>query len=182
MRFLIDCDLGFRFIGSLSFPDIGYFRDVDVQHQLTNILYLYSVSYPAIGYRQGMHELLAPLYYAVDYDSISDNTNLEDLGLKEMCSRTWVAADAWALFLSVMHGVSRWYEWREGEHADSATKPSLFANHVQLNPDGKVDLKPYVAPIVQTCNHIQGNLLRSVDPILWKKLQGAGIEPQIYGM
>jgi TBC1 domain family protein 5 len=153
-----------------------------VQYQLTNILYLYSVLVPAIGYRQGMHELLAPLYYAVDYDSISDITNLEDLELKEMCSRTWVAADAWALFLSVMRAVSRWYEWREGEDALGAAKSWPLANHIQLNPDGKVDLKPYVAPIVQVCNHIQGTLLRTVDPILWKKLQGAGIEPQIYGM
>jgi TBC1 domain family member 5 len=166
----------------ISFPDIGYFRDVDVQYQLTNILYLYSVSVPAIGYRQGMHELLAPLFYAVDYDSISDNTNLDDWELKEMCSRTWVAADAWALFLHVMHGVSRWYEWREIEDETGAAKSSAFVNHVQFNPDGKVDLKSYVAPIVQACNHLQGSLLRSVDPLLWKKLQATGIEPQIYGM
>ncbi|KIM80775.1 hypothetical protein PILCRDRAFT_9217 [Piloderma croceum F 1598] len=165
-----------------TFPDIGYFRDVDVQYQLTNILYLYSVSVPAIGYRQGMHELLAPLFYAVDYDSISDNINLDDWELKEMCSRTWVAADAWALFLHVMHGVSRWYEWRESEDETGAAKFSALANHVQFNPDGKVDLKPYVAPIVQACNHLQGSLLRSVDPLLWKKLQATGIEPQIYGI
>lgn len=169
-----------------SFPDIGYFRDVEVQYQLTNILYLYSVSVPSIGYRQGMHELLAPLYYAVDYDSMLDNSNslLEDPEIYEMCSRTWVAADAWALFLSVMHGVSRWYEWRESEDNDNTGvgTTSPLANHVQLNPDGKVNLKPYVAPIVQACNHIQGTLLKTVDPLLWKKMQAAGIEPQIYGM
>jgi len=165
-----------------TFPDIGYFRDIEVQYQLTNILYLYSVSVPAVGYRQGMHELLAPLYHAVDYDSISDKTDLDDLELKEFCSRTWVAADAWTLFLSVMHGISRWYEWREGGEEASGAQSPPFANHVQLNPDGKVDLKPYVAPIVQACHYFQGNLLRSVDPLLWKKLQATGIEPQIYGI
>lgn len=50
---------------SCSFPDIGYFRDDDVQQQLTNILFLYAVMHPDIEYRQGMHELLAPVYYAV---------------------------------------------------------------------------------------------------------------------
>ena len=45
-----------------SFPDIAYFRDAEVQAELTNILYLYSDMHPDIGYRQGMHELLAPLY------------------------------------------------------------------------------------------------------------------------
>lgn len=48
-----------------SFPDIGYFRDDDVQQQLTNILFLYAVMHPDIEYRQGMHELLAPVYYVV---------------------------------------------------------------------------------------------------------------------
>lgn len=166
------------------FPDIGYFRDVEVQNQLTNILYLYSIACPSIGYRQGMHELLAPLYYAVDYDSIPEGTSSTlDSDLVETCSRTWVAADAWALFLAVMHGVSRWYEWRESDDTSGVgASTSPLANQVQLNSDGKVNLKPYVAPIVQACNHIQGNLLRTVDPLLWKKLQDAGIEPQIYGM
>lgn len=168
-----------------SFPDIGYFRDIDVQNQLTNILYLYSISNPAIGYRQGMHELLAPLYYAVDYDTIppdGDDPNIQDPELQEMCSRTWVPADAWALFLSVMHGVSRWYEWRETDDSGGTGQTSPFPNHVQLSPDGKVNLKPYVAPIVQACNYVQSTLLRTVDPLLWKKMQAAGIEPQIYGM
>jgi TBC1 domain family protein 5 len=52
-------------LSSRSFPDIGYFRDDDVQQQLTNILFLYAVMHPDIEYRQGMHELLAPVYYAV---------------------------------------------------------------------------------------------------------------------
>ncbi|KAF7967824.1 hypothetical protein HWV62_32940 [Athelia sp. TMB] len=165
-----------------TFPDIGYFRDPEVQYQLTNILYLYSASVPDIGYRQGMHELLAPLYHAVDYDSIPEDADTKDPQLKELCSRTFVAADAWALFLAVMKGVSRWYEWREPDAAAIDGGYSLLTNHVQLNADGKVDLKPYVAPIVQDCNHLQGTLLRTIDPILWKKLQSTGIEPQIYGI
>lgn len=166
----------------VRFPDIGYFRDPDVQYQLANILFLYSVSVPDIGYRQGMHELLAPLYHAVDYDSIVEEIDNVDPQMKEFCSRTYVAADAWALFLAVMKGVSRWYEWREPDNATAVGGLSPLMNHVQLNSDGKVDLKPFVAPIVQDCNHLQGTLLRTVDPILWKTLQGTGIEPQIYGM
>jgi hypothetical protein len=44
---------------------MGYFRNEDIQHQLTNILFLYCQMHPDIGYRQGMHELLAPLFYAI---------------------------------------------------------------------------------------------------------------------
>lgn len=147
-----------------------------------NVLFLYSVTHPTIGYRQGMHELLAPLYYALDYDSIADDgdTSSDNQTLREVCSRSWVAADAWMLFESVMHGVSQWYEWRESPTLETST--SALPTHVHLNPNGQVDIKPFVAPIVQACNRIQSSLLKSVDPLLWKHMQSAGIEPQIYGM
>ena len=176
--------VGFSFmkLASLSyrFPDIGYFRDPDVQAQLTNILFIYSSMHPNIGYRQGMHELLAPLFYAVDYDSIDEkDPAVDDTNDKEFCSRAWIAADAWTLFSAVMKGVGRWYEWREGRVADKLP----LVSHVQLNASTTgSSMKPYVAPIVEACNRVQSTYLKSVDPELWKSMQNAGIEPQIYGM
>ncbi|KAH9948093.1 RabGAP/TBC [Amylocystis lapponica] len=164
-----------------TFPDIGYFRDTEVQAQLTNILFVYAVTHPDIGYRQGMHELLAPLYYAVDFDSIADdNVELSDGAVKEFCSRVWAAADAWALFDALMCGVGRWFEWQESK---STAGPSPFASHVQLSAaPGEGTVKPYVAPIVEACNRIQSTYLRAVDEELWRRMQNAGIEPQIYGI
>ncbi|KAF8136682.1 RabGAP TBC [Boletus edulis] len=130
-----------------TFPDMGYFRNQDVQHQLTNVLFLYCQMHPDIGYRQGMHELLAPLYYAIDPL------------FSELCSRSWVAADSWALFSS---GGNR------------PSPPSVSR--------GPINLKPYVSPIIQTCNNIQGTLLKSVDPVLHDAMQSAGVEPQLYGL
>lgn len=141
-----------------------------------------------------MHELLAPLYYAVDFDSIS--LSAAPSPVEEFCSRVWVAADAWALFSSVMRGVGRWYEWRESKVANfpdnTVTTPTSMngsgknplASHVHLNLEGGpgMGMQPYVAPIVETCNKIQSVLLKSVDPPLWKSLQASGIEPQMYGM
>ena len=167
---------------SIRFPDIGYFRDQEVQNQLANVLFVWATAHPDIGYRQGMHELLACLYYALDYDSLpSDATETDDSAVKEFCSRVWVAADAWALFNVVMQGIGRWYEWQETK--TSAGEKSPLALHVQMNLAGdNSGLKPYVAPIVQACNRIQSSLLKTVDPELRKRLQSAGIEPQIYGM
>ncbi|ESK93057.1 hypothetical protein Moror_8960 [Moniliophthora roreri MCA 2997] len=163
-----------------TFPDIDFFRGRDVQEQLTNILYLYSTTHSAIGYRQGMHELLAPVYFAVDLDSLADD--IGDVDAQEICSRTWVAADAWAIFQSIMKSVSAWYEWREASEA-SSNLPSPLSHHVNLNvAQGPVESKPYVAPIVQACNRIQSSFLRSVDPELWRHIQSTGIEPQIYGI
>lgn len=167
---------------SHRFPDIDYFRDQEVQTQLTNILFVYSSAHPDIGYRQGMHELLACLYYALDYDSLpADTADTDDEALKDFCSRPWVAADAWTLFTAVMQGAGRWYEWQERKSATSEKQP--LASHVQMNLAGDPNsVKPYIAPIVQACNRVQSILLKSVDPELWKRLQSSGIEPQIYGM
>ncbi len=157
-----------------SFPDIGYFRAPAVQSQLASILFLYAVLYPHVGYRQGMHELLAPIYYAVDFDSLPDTSESDDFS--ELCARRWVAADAWALFDSVMSGAGQWYEWRELPQRQVRTVAGL----VHLNGQGST--APHVTPILHACNRVQGELLQSVDPVLWERLQAEGIEPQMYGM
>jgi TBC1 domain family member 5 len=130
----------------------------------------------------GMHEVLAPLYYAIHYDTVSENDTAHS-DLQSLCSPLWVAADAWTLFDRVMAGISRWYEWREPTSLERSVASPPFANHVHLNvTEGPIVSKPYVTPVVQTCNLIQSTILRTVDPELWKRMQSTGIEPQIYGM
>ncbi|KAF8636563.1 hypothetical protein AX17_003375 [Amanita inopinata Kibby_2008] len=161
-----------------TFPEIAFFREPAIQVQLTNILFLYSVMNPSVGYRQGMHELLAPLYYAIEYDSVFCTSEEGASSFRQTCSRTWVAADSWALFTVVMKGISRWYEWREVVDKPSVLSPTVYPD----TSNGQTRLKPYIAPIVQTCSHVQTILLRTVDPLLWKHMQSSGIEPQIYGI
>lgn len=145
-----------------------------VQSQLASILYLYAVLHPDVGYRQGMHELLAPLYYAVDYDSLPDTLDQDDL--TEFCARKWVAADAWSLFDHIMIGAGQWFEWRD---APQRPVPAV-AGLVHLNGHGGIE--PYVTPILQACNRVQKELLKIVDPTLWERMQAEEIEPQMYGM
>ncbi|KZS98922.1 RabGAP/TBC [Sistotremastrum niveocremeum HHB9708] len=152
-----------------TFPDLSYFRDPDVQQNLTTILFLHSITNPRIGYRQGMHELLACLYQAIDFDSVDvESSSALSTELSELCDRAWVAADAWTLFGKVMKGVGEWYEWQEPPPAPGAPPPTANV--------------PFVAPIVTACNHMHNTILREVDPRLWQSMQAAGIEPQIYGI
>jgi len=131
-----------------------------------------------------MHEILAPLYHAVDFDSVTQSGNIavEDSELGEICSRFWIAADAWMLFDAVMRGISKWYEWRVLPSIPTtefmSPAPSLHCS----SPHRPVDVKPFVAPIVTTCDRIQSHLLRITDPLLFRHMQAVGIEPQIYGM
>ncbi|TDL27618.1 RabGAP/TBC [Rickenella mellea] len=162
-----------------TFPDVAYFRDPDVQSQLTLILFVHSMTQPDIGYRQGMHELLAPILYALDYDALSDEADAPS-DLKEFCSHAWIAADAWALFRIFMQSVGVWYEWREP--IPPSLPPHLKSQYRHGAPDGPVEIKPYVAPIVQACQRLQSDMLKPADPMLWRAMQNAGIEPQIYGI
>jgi TBC1 domain family protein 5 len=168
--------LRFLSLNFFRFPDVGYFRDPEVQSDLTNILFIYSLQNPVLGYRQGMHELLALLYYACDFDSISEEqaVGLENREPIDLLSRAWVSADAYTLFLAIMRGVGRWYEWRKPQTSlqKGLSPPNL----------GSGEIQPYVAPIVEACSRIQSTYLKSVDPDLWKHLQASGIEAQIYGM
>jgi TBC1 domain family protein 5 len=52
-----------------TFPALDYFRRKDVQEDLLNILFCYARSNPSLAYRQGMHELLAGMYYTVACDA-----------------------------------------------------------------------------------------------------------------
>lgn len=107
---------------------------------------------------------------AIDFDSVAESESSgPDPLFSELCARSWVAADSWALFTSLMRKISHWYEWQE------PTSPPSVSH-------GPIDLKPYVSPIIQTCNNIQGALLKSVDPVLHDAMQSAGVEPQMYGL
>lgn len=140
-----------------------------------------------------MHELLAPLLYAVDFDCLSSlpsspasstsestDSRTPDQTLHELCSPSYIAADAHALFTTVMSKIGSWYEWREPPPASPAA-PAV--NATMSTSTGRMELpRPYVAPIVGTCHEVYDTFLKPCDPALWAALGRAEIEPQIYGM
>ncbi|EJU05342.1 RabGAP/TBC [Dacryopinax primogenitus] len=147
------------------FPEISYFSSQTVRENLTDILFIYCVTHPEIGYRQGMHEVAGTILLVVDNDSIDYGAGIKDDELQECCARKSVSADVYAVFMSLMEGAHRWYEWREPRRRDVRGQP-----------------ESWTAPIVHVCRMIQDQMLRSVDPALWAHLDSAGVEPQIYGI
>ncbi|KAH9999114.1 hypothetical protein BJV77DRAFT_659630 [Russula vinacea] len=103
-----------------------------------------------------MHELLAPLYYAVDYDSLPDTSDPDDL--TDLCARKWVAADAWVLFDRVMGGSGQWYEWRE---APQWQVPAV-AGLVHLNGQGGIE--PYLRRFFRRATAYRRNCSRASTP------------------
>ena len=50
--------------------DNYFFREPSTQKRLLDILFIYAKLNPDIGYRQGMHELLAPILWAIHQDAV----------------------------------------------------------------------------------------------------------------
>ncbi|GAA5859295.1 hypothetical protein JCM8547_001970 [Rhodosporidiobolus lusitaniae] len=138
-----------------TFPEVDYFRLFSTQNRLTDLLFIYTKLTPEIGYRQGMHELLAPLLWAVDVDSLpstTDQTSLPHLVL----SRDFVEHDAWSLFSALMKSAG------------------VFYDHQTTSPN-------QVQPIVSIANNLQ-SLLSRCDHSLHAAFTSLNVEPQLYAI
>lgn len=51
-----------------TFPGVDYFRRPAVQAQMAAVLFCYAREHPAMCYRQGMHEILAPVLFVMHCD------------------------------------------------------------------------------------------------------------------
>lgn len=83
------------------FPEIDYFRQPETQDKMTDLLFIFCKLAPEIGYRQGMHELLAPLLWVVDFDSLVPSPSLDSLP-HLVLARDYVEHDTWSLFSALM--------------------------------------------------------------------------------
>ncbi|KAK9453568.1 rab-GTPase-TBC domain-containing protein [Dipodascopsis uninucleata] len=149
------------------FPDIDYFREEDIQRKLLDILFIYCKENPDAKYLQGMHEILAPIFWVISMDSV-DEENIQipgeqDLQLLRVLSSKFVEHDSYTLFKFIM---SRAWEW----YAPPIKKK-------QENPGARL-----FPPIVLKARRIQEKLLRNIDPELERHLRVLGIEPQLWGM
>ncbi|WVF66456.1 hypothetical protein IAT40_001196 [Kwoniella sp. CBS 6097] len=158
-----------------TFPDIPYFQLPRVRKCLTTSLFLFAVLNPDVGYRQGMHELLACCFLAVDRDSLdrpsgqsSGNEEEGGKGRSAMWAtldKKYVEHDAFELFAAIMKGGKAFYEWRAEEGPVRTRTPSA--------PQ---------APIITRCNNIHSSLIRRIDPQLWERLETEGVEAQIWAI
>lgn len=106
-----------------TFPDIEYFRSEAVQKSLTNILFIYSKLNPDVSYKQGMHELAAPMLWVVAQDCILE----DDMGFFKS---EYSEADAFELFSQIMKSVKPWYM-----SVDSRSQPPIVTKSVHIQED-----------------------------------------------
>jgi len=77
---------------SYSFPEQEFFHNDVIQQMMTDILFVWCKENDDISYRQGMHELLALVFFVVEMDKIVEVPKCENE--EELLS------DSFFLFLS----------------------------------------------------------------------------------
>ncbi|GES66145.1 TBC domain protein [Aspergillus terreus] len=143
-----------------------FFREPATKAKMIDILFIYSKLNPDLGYRQGMHELVAPILWVVDRDTIDPkslkgftSTGPDDESMIQLLDASYVEHDSFTLFCSVMQSTRSYYE-----------------HNRQRSQNGQLD----AIPIVHQCQYIHDNLLMTADLELADHLQALEILPQIF--
>lgn len=128
---------------------------------MLDILFVYSKLNPDLGYRQGMHELLALIIWAVERDAVATQTSgteADDVML-QLLDANYIESDSFNLFCSVMQVARSFYE-----HTDNTMV------------NGQAD----IAPIVGRSQFIHNELLMAADHELAEHLNAIEVLPQIF--
>ncbi|GAP88492.1 putative WD repeat domain-containing protein [Rosellinia necatrix] len=151
-------------------PDEPFYHQPHIQTLITDVLFIYCKLNPDVGgYRQGMHELLAPMVYVVEQDAIdpadvsSDVSN--DLRMVEMLDASFIEHDSYALFSKVMGCAKAFYE--TGEPSDTSGGAAL-------------SLQSTKSSIVEKSQYIHEICLYRADPELSVHLKNIEVLPQVF--
>ncbi|XP_071104006.1 TBC1 domain family member 5-like isoform X3 [Haliotis cracherodii] len=168
-----------------TFPELEFFKSEELRDMMINVLFCYCRTNREIGYRQGMHELLAPLIFVLhcDHQAFLHASEIETLHylhithrdiVKEIMSPTHLEHDAYAMFCQIMETVEPWYTTKE--HMIKGREYMVaqpFSRPQDLNPSNV---------IVTKLTRIQDYLLKKFDAELHLHLERLDIAPQIYGI
>nr|XP_021393814.1 TBC1 domain family member 5 isoform X4 [Lonchura striata domestica] len=163
-----------------TFPEMQYFQQENVRKILTDVLFCYARENEQLLYKQGMHELLAPIVFILhcDHQAFSHASEAAQPSeeMKVLLNPEYLEHDAYAMFTRLMKTAEHWFSTFEHDsqkEKDVTITPMPFAR--------PQDLGPSIA-IVAKVNQIQDHLLKKHDIELYMHLNRLEIAPQIYGL
>ncbi|CAH0763620.1 unnamed protein product [Diatraea saccharalis] len=143
-----------------TFPDELYFRDKDVQDTMVRVLFFWARSHSHVGYRQGMHEIVAPILFELFQDRRFAPKELSQI-LKYVLDDDYLEHDSYMLFNAVMRGLERFYTTGEIVPTPSGRLPTSKTVHNpneviryldQVKEEFLVPLDHEVASHLASCN------------------------------
>jgi TBC1 domain family member 5 len=153
-------------------PDEPFYHQDRIQAMIIDVLFIYCKLNPKSGgYRQGMHELLAPVIYVVDQDAIDlasiDPESADDVAMGDVLDSAFVEHDASAIFSRIMDRAQSFYEVKDP-----------ISKSVYAATTGREE----ASAIVEKSRYIHEICLAKVDPELANHLKSIEILPQIFLM
>ncbi|XP_030301268.1 TBC1 domain family member 5 isoform X1 [Calypte anna] len=163
-----------------TFPEMQYFQQENVRKILTDVLFCYARENEQLLYKQGMHELLAPIVFILhcDHQAFSHASEAAQPSeeMKVLLNPEYLEHDAYAMFTHLMKTAEHWFS--TFEHDSQKEKDVIITPMPFARPQ---DLGPSIA-IVAKVNQIQDHLLKKHDIELYMHLNRLEIAPQIYGL
>ncbi|XP_007505201.2 TBC1 domain family member 5 isoform X1 [Monodelphis domestica] len=163
-----------------TFPEMQYFQQENVRKILTDVLFCYARENEQLLYKQGMHELLAPIVFILHCDHQAflhaSEAARPSEEMKALLNPEYLEHDAYAMFSHLMETAEPWFS--TFEHDGQKGKDTMVPPIPFARPQ---DLGPSIA-IVTKVNHIQDHLLKKHDIELYMHLNRLEIAPQIYGL
>lgn len=157
-------------------PEENFFRESKTQQIMLDTLFIYCKLNPDVGYRQGMHELLAPILWVVNKDAIettstksADSFGGDEPQMLNLLDQSFIEHDTFTLYALVMQSAKSFYEMGEPMPQPITTMSPIQEQHGS-------------APIVSRSKHIHEHYLARVDPELAAHLTEIEILPQIFIM
>eukprot|EP01102_Stenamoeba_stenopodia_P016179 TRINITY_DN5623_c0_g1_i1.p1 TRINITY_DN5623_c0_g1~~TRINITY_DN5623_c0_g1_i1.p1 ORF type:complete len:526 (+),score=140.78 TRINITY_DN5623_c0_g1_i1:168-1745(+) len=142
-----------------TYPENEFFQRKTVHSIMLRILFIYAKITPELVYRQGMHELLAPIVYLLEHEKVS--TKAEDDPTYDLMNAEYVEHDSFLLFTKLMHITGKWFGLRTNDTLSDDSRNS---------------------PVLKKCSYIQQVLLKEKDPQLYTYLEDLKVEPQLYAL
>ncbi|XP_044149215.1 TBC1 domain family member 5 [Bufo gargarizans] len=163
-----------------TFPEMQFFQQEDVRGILTDVLFCYARENEHLLYKQGMHELLAPILFIqhCDHQAFMHASEAAQPSeeMKVLLNPDYLEHDAYALFSNLMGSAEPWFSTYEQDSRKE--KDAMISTMPFARPQ---DIGPSIA-IVTKVNHIQDQLLKKTDIELYMHLNRLEIAPQIYGL
>uniref|UniRef100_A0A182PZC0 Rab-GAP TBC domain-containing protein n=1 Tax=Anopheles farauti TaxID=69004 RepID=A0A182PZC0_9DIPT len=166
-----------------TFPGVDFFRKPTIQELMTNILFCYARQFPAMCYRQGMHEILAPLIFVIhsDQQALAHIQELHpdiDPNLLTILDPQYLEEDSYAIFAKIMSQIESFY--RITDVVPTAT--GYFPAQTPGSPATTgVNRKPEVE-VVEQLNYIKDKILIKEDLHLHNHLLKLDIPLAIFGI
>ncbi|KAH8273101.1 hypothetical protein KR018_001067 [Drosophila ironensis] len=164
-----------------TFPGVDFFRKPLVQNAMVNILFYYAREHPYMCYRQGMHEILAPIIFVVysDHQSLLHFRELAqtdiNLTLLDVLDPSYLEADTYSLFSRLMASVESYYRV-----ANLVSTPDgHIEQRVEAPGEGEQQTE---AEVISQLNFIRDKILAKQDQHLHHYLQKMNIPLHIFGI